>query len=425
MLSDARFEDLRGKNPQMTMQGFLAIRGTTRERRHHFKLIGFDLNLYSRTPAPNDLQWQSLAQVQMSFAAHKLLRWKLRSERLKFKNPLRDESLRLPHKSYHFPFGSPTIAGHPKSSVRPYAQMHVPLTGSPPDFDGVIFYLGELFHRFDYRFGMSQTSTQDLFFRLTPDFVMDAVEKSGWQTTGEYLQLNSFENRVFSVKTEASDLNQIIVKFYRPGRWSEAAIREEHEFLDELSQAGVAVVPPLRQKNGDTVSMQHGLWFAAFPKFRGRMPQELGFEDLTKLGRVLARLHNVGAQGSSRHRAVIDAENFGRPALRAIKPLMNRDIWARYEEAAEGILAFLDEELDPSKFQRIHGDAHRGNVLMTDEAGKPSEFFLVDFDDFAMGPVVQDFWMLFRHDEDDFGDELDAFLAGYEELREFDDHDCA
>jgi Ser/Thr protein kinase RdoA (MazF antagonist) len=280
---------------------------------------------------------------------------------------------------------------------------------------------------------MSRTTTgnpQDLFFQLTPDLVMDAVENCGWLTTGEYLQLNSYENRVFSVKTEdpvggaaavGAAVPQIIVKFYRPGRWSEAAIREEHAFLNELSAQGVAVVPPLKQKNGDTLSLQHGLWFAAFPKFRGRMPQELGFEELTRLGRVLARLHNTGALSKAKHRAIIDAENFGRPALETVRPLMNRDIWARYEEAAEGILDYLDSELDPRGFQRIHGDAHRGNVLMTDEAGKSPEFFLIDFDDFATGPVVQDFWMLFRHDEDDFAEELGAFLDGYTELREFDE----
>lgn len=280
---------------------------------------------------------------------------------------------------------------------------------------------------------MSRTSTtnpQNLFFQLTPDFVMDAVENCGWRTTGEYLQLNSFENRVFSVKTEdpvggpaavGAAVPQIVVKFYRPGRWSEAAIREEHAFLNELSSQGVAVVPPLTQKNGDTLSMQHGLWFTAFPKFRGRMPQELGFEELTRLGRVLARLHNVGALSQAKHRAIIDGEHFGRPALDTIAPHMNHAIWDRYSEAAEGILEYLDSELDPRTFQRIHGDAHRGNVLMTDEAGKPPEFFLIDFDDFAMGPPVQDFWMLFRHDEDDFADELDAFLDGYTELREFDE----
>jgi Ser/Thr protein kinase RdoA (MazF antagonist) len=93
----------------------------------------------------------------------------------------------------------------------------------------------------------------------------------------------------------------------------------------------------------------------------------------------------------------------------------------RYLNAAEEILDYLESELDLGRFQRIHGDCHRGNVLQTDEPGKPKEFLLIDFDDFGMGPIVQDFWMLFRHDDDDFHDELNAFVGGYEELREFDD----
>ena len=269
---------------------------------------------------------------------------------------------------------------------------------------------------------MSRASTpQDLFFQLTPDFVLGAVENCGWRTTGEYLQLNSYENRVFSLRVEEPAGAQVIAKFYRPGRWSERAIREEHEFLKELEASGVSVVAPLAQKNGDTLSLQHGLWCTVFPKARGRMPQEFQLEELTQLGRVLARLHNVGAQGVARERAIIDAQHFGRPALAGIEPRLPYAVRERYLDAAEGILEFLDEELDPRGFQRIHGDCHRGNVLQTDDPGQPKEFFLIDFDDFATGPIVQDFWMLFRHDEDDFGDELDAFLAGYTELREFDE----
>ena len=269
---------------------------------------------------------------------------------------------------------------------------------------------------------MSRASTpQDLFFQLTPDFVLGAVENCGWRTTGEYLQLNSYENRVFSLRVEEPAGAQVIAKFYRPGRWSERAIREEHEFLKELEASGVSVVAPLAQKNGDTLSLQHGLWCTVFPKARGRMPQEFQLEELTQLGRVLARLHNVGAQGVARERAIIDAQHFGRPALAVIEPRLPYAVRERYLDAAEGILEFLDEELDPRGFQRIHGDCHRGNVLQTDDPGQPKEFFLIDFDDFATGPIVQDFWMLFRHDEDDFGDELDAFLAGYTELREFDE----
>jgi Ser/Thr protein kinase RdoA (MazF antagonist) len=262
---------------------------------------------------------------------------------------------------------------------------------------------------------------QDLFYQLTPDFVLDAVESFGWRTTGEYLQLNSFENRVFSVRVEDPPGAQIIVKFYRPGRWSEGAIREEHAFLAELQNGGVSAVAPLTQKNGSTLTLHQGLWSTVFPKARGRMPQEFSNEDLTRLGRVLARLHNVGATRPSRERPILDVEHFGAPALTVVEPLLPLMLKDRYLDAAHAVLSYLEDELDPRSFQRIHGDCHRGNVLQTDEAGKTKEFFLIDFDDFGMGPVVQDFWMLFRRDSENFDDEIGAFLSGYEELREFDD----
>lgn len=261
----------------------------------------------------------------------------------------------------------------------------------------------------------------DLFFQLTPDFVLDAVERCGWRTTGEYLQLNSYENRVYSVRIEEPLGAQIIVKFYRPNRWSEAAILEEHQFLEDCRNNGVSVVAPLKQTNGSTLSVHEGLFCTIFPKARGRMPQEFDFGELTQLGRVLARLHNVGAQQRSRHRAVIDSAHMGRPALETVIKLVNAELRDRYQTAAETILEFLDHEMDPRQFQRIHGDCHRGNVLQTDDPGKQKEFFLIDFDDFGMGLSVQDFWMLFRHDEEDFGSEIDAFLDGYTELREFDE----
>lgn len=260
-----------------------------------------------------------------------------------------------------------------------------------------------------------------MFERLTPDFVLDAVDSCGWKPTGEYLQLNSYENRVFSVRVEEPFGAQVIVKFYRPGRWNESALREEHAFLRELGQQGVSVVAPLPQplKAGDTLSLHNGFWCAIFSKAKGRMPDEFSDEGLSSLGRVVARLHNVGSQRPARNRPIIDAEHMGWPALSVLEPLLSPDLKTRYLDVAENILEFLDSELDPALFQRIHGDCHRGNVLQTDEAGKPREFFLIDFDDFGMGPVVQDFWMLFRHDEEDFADEIDAFLSGYTELRDF------
>jgi Ser/Thr protein kinase RdoA (MazF antagonist) len=261
----------------------------------------------------------------------------------------------------------------------------------------------------------------DLFYQLTPDFVLNAVEHSGWRPTGEYLQLNSYENRVYSIRIEEPQGTQIIVKFYRPHRWSEAAIHEEHGFLEDCLNSGVNVIAPLKQANGSTLSSHGGLFCAIFPKARGRMPQELNLEELNRLGRVLARLHNVGAERRSRHRPVVDAEHMGYPALESVLKLVSPDLRSRYQNAAETILGFLEQEMDTNQFQRIHGDCHRGNVLQTDDPGQQKEFFLIDFDDFGMGPPVQDFWMLFRHFDEDFGDEISAFLDGYTELRDFDD----
>lgn len=259
------------------------------------------------------------------------------------------------------------------------------------------------------------------FYQLTPDFVLNAVERAGWLLTGELLQLNSYENRVYRLTVEEPKGNHIIAKFYRPGRWSEKAILEEHDFLDELSQHGVSVVAPLKQKNGATLSKHEGLWCAIFPKARGRMPQELQLDDLTQLGRVLARLHNVGAHGKCPYRPILDGEHMGREALKVIAPLLPHAIKDRYLQTAERLLNHLENELNPKSFQRIHGDCHRGNVLHTDDPGKPKEYFLIDFDDFGFGPVVQDLWMLFRNDEDDVDEEIDAFLQGYTELRDFDE----
>jgi Ser/Thr protein kinase RdoA (MazF antagonist) len=136
----------------------------------------------------------------------------------------------------------------------------------------------------------------------------------------------------------------------------------------------------------------------------------------------LAQLHNIGAQKKAPDRLALTTENFGYKPLEILSGLISPQLQDRYFTAAENILSFLDEALEIESYQRIHGDCHRGNVLMTDEPGKPSEFFLIDFDDFVMGPPVQDFWMLFRQDEEDFQEELDAFLKGYQELRQFDEN---
>jgi Ser/Thr protein kinase RdoA (MazF antagonist) len=258
------------------------------------------------------------------------------------------------------------------------------------------------------------------FFNLTPDVVLAGVDAAGFMTTGEYMQLNSYENRVFDVRLEAgSDRDRVIVKYYRPQRWTRAAILEEHFFLEELKSQGIPAVAPLLQANKETVSSYQGIYMAVFPKAVGRMPQEMGLADLTQVGRLLARLHNVGEQHEARSRPTLDVETYGWPSLEILTRRVSPEVWARYKKAAESILDYLEEYLDEDQYLRIHGDCHRGNLLQQDTREGDRGYFFVDFDDFCMGPAVQDFWMLLSGDPETMPAEKEALLAGYEELRHF------
>lgn len=256
------------------------------------------------------------------------------------------------------------------------------------------------------------------FFDLVPDEVLKALDRLGYETTGEYLQLNSYENRVFEVTLENRE--KVVVKFYRPNRWSLEALEEEHSFLLELEQAGFPVVSPFKQKDHDsTLSKYKEMYYCVFPKARGRLPQEMLTEDLTKVGKSLALLHNVGLQKPSKHRQFWTADGVGKIALESLIPILPNTVQQNYVNAAEHILGALKALEKKAKLQRIHGDCHRGNLLQTDEPGKPKQFFFMDFDDFGMGSVVQDFWMLCAGDEDEASQSLEALLEGYLTLRSF------
>ncbi|MCX7979117.1 MAG: serine/threonine protein kinase [Bdellovibrionaceae bacterium] len=254
------------------------------------------------------------------------------------------------------------------------------------------------------------------FYLLTPDAVLQAAEFAGFRPTGELTQLNSYENRVFDLRLE--DGKNIIAKFYRPQRWSEKSILEEHSFLKELRSEGIEVIAPLEIHAEKTLLRWNNLWTAFFPKFRGRLPNELLPNDRRKVGRLLARIHNVGAQKEFRHRPVMDESwQNAFSALKVLEPIISLELKGRYLEAAETIIEAHRDIIDPKEFIRIHGDVHRGNLL-TDTR----EFFFVDFDDCMMGPVVQDFWMLLSGDNETDIAELEEILSGYEELRSFPEH---
>lgn len=250
--------------------------------------------------------------------------------------------------------------------------------------------------------------------------MLAATEDAGFRPTGEFTQLNSYENRVFDIRLEkgSSEQERVIAKFYRPGRWSHEALMEEHEFLFDLQKEGVPVIAPLVQKNKHSLGQIDGMSVAFFPKFMGRMPEEFLENDLYQVGRRLAQIHNIGARKDFRHRAVLGEAPFSSwDNLDLLSRWVAPEVWHRYEKAAISIIERMEDELNPQDFLRIHGDCHRGNLLARLLPGNKREFFFVDFDDCAMGPEVQDFWMLFSGSEDQA--EQDLILSGYEELRKF------
>lgn len=269
------------------------------------------------------------------------------------------------------------------------------------------------------------------FYNLTPQKVMSAVEQAGFSPTGEYLQLNSYENRVFDIRLEknserALELNhRVIAKFYRPGRWSLPAIQEEYHFLTELKESGIEVVSPLSFKDNTQLHKFEDLWVAFFPKIFGRSPQELSLSDYKKIGTTLARIHLVGQSNNAHHRLKFSAQTMGWPALKLLESWVFPEVWPRYHRAAKIILDNLDQKLEQCFKLRIHGDCHKGNLLCIDakdSSDNHPEFYFLDFDDFGLGPAVQDFWMLFSGDNDStlLNEEEQSLLSGYMELRHFD-----
>lgn len=264
---------------------------------------------------------------------------------------------------------------------------------------------------------MNETAS---FYNLDPEKVLQAAEQAGFYPTGEFTQLNSYENRVFDLKLEepVNGVRNVIAKFYRPHRWSKEAILAEHEFLLELKNEGIPAVAPLIQSHDTTLAEIDGMYTAFFPKVLGRMPQEFLKGELQKVGRLMAQVHNIGSRKAAPSRPTLDTSYYGGwDTLDYLQDWITPEVRRRYTEAAELILHGIDDIFDPSEFIRIHGDCHKGNLLSNGQ-----QFFLVDFDDFVNGPVIQDFWMLLSGDDDSLDEEKYQIIEGYEELREFPDH---
>lgn len=252
------------------------------------------------------------------------------------------------------------------------------------------------------------------FYSLTPDRVIEAVEKSGFSLTGHYMVLNSYENRVYDLKLE--DDHHIIVKFYRPGRWSRAQIMEEHQFLYDLADNDITVCAPLTFSDGTTIHESDGIYFAVWPRTGGRIPEELSDEDMISIGRLIARIHNNGASKESRYRLKLTGEAYGLNSLVFLSDnnFIPSNCIRRYSEAVNEIVRIYQSLIPGVPFHRIHGDCHPGNLLR-----RNGSFFFLDFDDFLSGPAVQDLWMLVSSRDSGYMREIELFLQGYREFRTF------
>lgn len=252
---------------------------------------------------------------------------------------------------------------------------------------------------------------------LSPDRVLDVIEALGLAPDGHMLALNSYENRVYQIGLE--DAEPVVAKFYRPERWSDAAILEEHALVAALAEREIPAVAPLVIR-GHSLHHVEGHRIALYPRRGGRAPELEDPEVLAWIGRYLGRIHALGAVSDFSARPALDIDTFGvasRDWLLASDwlPPELRDDYARASaEVIEAARAAYARAGEPSHI-RLHGDCHRGNILWTD-AGP----HFVDFDDARMGPAVQDLWMLLAGSREEMCAQLIEVLAGYEDFHDFD-----
>ena len=287
----------------------------------------------------------------------------------------------------------------------------------------------------DHNKAAPSRSTIHAYEHLTPDVVLDALASVGLLGDGRLLALSSYENRVYQVHLEsaagsgdaAGDL--VVVKFYRPDRWTDEQINEEHAFAAELMTAEVPVVGALVLQ-GRTLHHFKGFSFSVSPSRGGRRPELDNLEVLEWIGRFLARIHTVGFAKPFACRPALDLQTFGyasRDVLQAgnYLPLDMESRWLKAFEAAMQTAQSVFESVGNVKTLRLHGDCHPGNILWTPEGVPGAGPHFVDLDDARSGPAVQDLWMLVSGDRAQCTRQLGALVDGYEEFREFDRRELA
>ena len=258
-------------------------------------------------------------------------------------------------------------------------------------------------------------SMTGFFFELTPDRVLRAVEAGGFEPTGHCTPLTCLENRVYDLRLW--DESHIVVKFYRPGRWSREAILEEHRFLLDLRAAEIPVCAPIAFPDGATLHEVEGIHYAVWPRTGGRPPAEFTDEEISVLGRLLARIHNVGAAGSAPHRLRLDAPTSALAPLEFLQDggFLPAECARRYRSAVETVAEIYEARSADVPVHRIHGDCHVGNLLRGDDG-----WFFLDFDDFSVGPAVHDVWMLLPGRDAEAVRQRTQLIEAYRQFRDFD-----
>lgn len=252
---------------------------------------------------------------------------------------------------------------------------------------------------------------------LSPDLILNSIESLGFHCTGSLLALNSYENRVYQIGIE--DASPIIAKFYRPHRWTDASIIEEHQFSAELLEHDLPVIAPLQDAQGNTLHQHQGFRFALFPRKGGRSLELDNLDHLEWMGRFLGRMHAIGATRPFKHRIQLNLETYGHIPYQYLLQhnFVPEELRHNYSHVVEQLLQKIEvcfREVGQVDNLRIHGDCHAGNVLWSDSGPH-----IVDLDDCLTGPAIQDIWMLLSGSKEQVKVQLNRILDGYCEFNDF------
>ncbi|MEA1910191.1 MAG: serine/threonine protein kinase [Spirochaetota bacterium] len=259
------------------------------------------------------------------------------------------------------------------------------------------------------------------FANLTPDIVLSSVENAmGTSLTGLITPFPSYINRVYEIETDTGE--RLVAKFYRPGRWTQEALKEEHVFMQDCEDRDIPVVCPVKLSDDNTLGNSNGFYFSVFPKKSGRLFELNSDEDYLRAGALIGRIHSSGISSKAEHRIILDPSFSTRQDLDELLSgnFISGNLKADFKKVTDEILDLIIPLFKGVKKQRIHGDCHLGNILSRPGSDGNDSLMIIDFDDMAMGPAMQDLWLLLPGHLSESRKELNLLIEGYEQFLSFD-----